>query len=105
MQYKYHRPTCGLEGISIALIIPIREVQHLLYNMFYQKNTDGFVDTSITPITPNTPAHLHIITGPSSSNIYRHTPFIVLNAKNNQTKCYVNAAVFYFPIGLYLLKY
>ena len=73
MQYKYHTPTCGLERISIASIIPIREVQHLLYNMFYQCDTDGFVDTSITPITPNTPAHLHIITGPSSSNIHPHT--------------------------------
>ena len=32
--------------------------------------------------------HLHIITGPSSSNIYSHTKFIVLNAKryHNQTK-------------------
>ena len=42
-------------------------------NIFYQYDTDGFVDTSITPITPNTPALLHIIIGPSSSNIYPHT--------------------------------
>ena len=28
-----------------------------------------------------------------------------MSNKNNQTKYYVNAAVFYFPIGLYLLKY
>ena len=75
-----HTPTCGLEDISIASINPIREVQHFLYNMFYQYDTDGFVDTSITPITPNTPAHLHIITGPSSSNINTHTAVIVLNA-------------------------
>ena len=37
--------------------------------------------------------HLHIITEPSSSNIYSHTKFIVLNAKryHNQTKPYGNS--------------
>ena len=30
---------------------------------------------------PRPPAHLHIITGPSSSNINPHTLVIVLNAK------------------------
>ena len=41
--------------------------------------------------------HLHIITEPSSSNIYSHTKFIVLNAKryHNQTKLYGNS----FMIG------